>query len=348
MHYPDPLQLVRRTMLNPKGPGAIFRSNRLNLRPTWGKPVPSYRTPEGEVLLIFTNIVAPLSTYLPCLQETAHYSAEALALDITYYPHPTTANQVLYLQSLRGADHQTMLTNQRDRCIQVLMHRLLNNPTYPTVEAALKEAAIRLGIGPATVLKVMQEMEGFEYVPRPATGAARRRDPALPWFSRSDARFAVVQRALLSLRTRKLNQLPMVVDDLATEDPGGYPTRCPVTGMEFDWLDVSSYEAPKVGRLSREVPYGPGNVLLMSAFARRVLEATGRRETLGKFVANRPEVIQSVHRWLALYPTSDPDVHETLNYFAGATAHHTLTDDTTDTPNRTPAKDLSALINEWK
>jgi hypothetical protein len=341
MRYPTAFLFARRIMLNPNGPGAIYRSNKANMKNTWGKPVPSVRTPDGDIVLVFNNYAAPLSVYLPCLHETAHYPPKTPTGQIEFFPPQATAAELYRMEALRGETHQNSLLALRDQCIRELFHKLSKNPAYPYTEDVLGEVSIRIGSSTDVVLRVMKRDEGLEFVPRPAPAVAAKLEKESPWFARDDERYSVVQRALMVIRTSDDPKEPMMIDALATTDSGGYPDLCPVTGLPFEWHDGVSPLAPKVSRRDRAKPYAAGNALLMSAFAKRLLEGKASRDAVEKFIDQQPRAVLPIAAWLKTHPTSDPAVLHLLRIIPFPRGAN---------PNPTPAyhgEEINKLTSGW-
>ena len=329
MHYHDPITLCRQVFLDLSTgrPRALFRRNRTNAKARWGKPVPTLRDDSGPIL-IYDHGVAPICYYgRTLLAASEEHPIDCPVGRINHTPDPGDAETI---DHLRRTAHQSTLRDLRDTVCQQLVHRLLpkigSDPAYRYVEDVLQEVSTRLGLGVEAVTRTMQRLENFTFIPRPTRVAAYKRDATMPWFSRGDWRFGEVQKALAVLRVSRLNKTSFSIDDLAvhngvnadgTETKGGYPSTCPVTGLEFEWginaggqTGVSLY-SPKVGRYDISQPYGPGNVVLMSAWARRLVEGFGSPATLAPLLKSRPELLRRIKDWDDRHPI--PHLHTFLH-----------------------------------
>jgi len=341
MHHPDPSYACRRfalRTLNGK-PRIVFRANPLNRRSLWGKPVPFYLDHHTADLsrpddvtpnptLVHEDLHMPMLAYLKCFEATAHYPDDAPHRLISYQEDADEPSALLreYNPRARGgrfgtADYQERLKDHRNVLACEMVHRFIDlfSEKDPQSAAfnAIKEVASRLGMDPVTLHKVLIDRENFTFQP-PRIKRTRVQKEGGVAFSRSDDfgfMYKELHAAVQILRTSaysKYNkgkptaQTAFSIDDLAVPDaPGGYATRCPVTGLELVWgeSEGASMYSPKVGRRDVTRSYTSGNVLVMSRFARRLIECSGKAESLYKFMRNKMDIAASVRAWLALYPT---------------------------------------------
>lgn len=338
MYHPDPLLLCQHVLFTTDEQGrsaCLFRSNSLNLSALWGKFVPS-SAEGGYPSLVFAQFVVPLEVYLPHLLATQHHPADVPPREILPTPETlhlfTTADPSAALRDYNprnkggrvgNADYQNSLLNLRNRTACALVHKFLSKDM--SAPQAISAAALRLGMSAPLLQRVMHEHEGFTIlkVERPRNS---RRAETLPRLSGSHEyrqMFKEVQRAVQTVRTRKEDELgSFSIHDLHVDgEPGGYPRRCPVTGAEFVWGAPSgaSMFSPKVGRINPQRNYVPGNVLLMSKLAKRVLERTGDLKTLAALLRDGPDLLSGIRDWLSDKP------HHPANDFVAAIRHHIKT-----------------------
>lgn len=320
MYYHDPIHLCRQTFFDADRRRVIYRPNRSNYKYRWLKPVPTVIDPDEGPILIYDHGVAPLRLYLPTLlQASTEHPLNSPTADITHTPAPEHAEALARLRAPQP--EQGPLRNLQDIAVQTLTHRLLKKVGDPhpadgdallSVDDVLREVSHRIGIGIGAVLGILRRLEGFSYTPA-STSTSARTHPANTnsgiAFSRSDSRFMEVQRTLNVLRVSKLPKSPFSIDALAEPNcPGGYPTHCPVLGVELEWgvnvgaqLGVSFF-SPKIGRYDILQSYTGDNVLLMSAWARRFVEGFGSPTTLAPLLQTQPDLIPRIRAWNDRHP----------------------------------------------
>ena len=100
------------------------------------------------------------------------------------------------------------------------------------------------------------------------------------------------------------------VNDLLTSDPGGYPLRCPVTGVELDWTFAGSYYSPKVSKRFTSDSVSSQNVCIMSMVGKRIITGDGSAQTIGRWFNSvrgvEPfyiaKILQKVREWIQQNP----------------------------------------------
>ena len=315
MYYHDPLHLCRQVFFDADRRRVIYRPTRANYKYRWLKPVPTVIDPDEGPILIYDHGAAPLRIYLPTLlQASTAHPLNTPPADITHTPTPADAEAIAHL---RTSPEQGPLRNLQDIAVQTLTHRLLKKVGDPhaaetgapaDVAEVLREVSHRIGISTGAVLGILRRLEGFSYTPAtiPRARAGGYRASA---FDRSDPRYMEVQRTLNVLRVSKLPKTPFPIDALADPNcPGGYPTHCPVLGVELEWgVNVggttgASIFSPKIGRPNPMQPYGDGNALLMSAWARRFVEGHGSPATLAPLLHTQPHLIPRIRAWNDRHP----------------------------------------------
>lgn len=343
MQHPEPLLLCQFVLLttNEAGrPTCVFRANSLNLSLRWGIPVP-VSTENSYPALIFDKYVAPLEVYLPHLLATQHHPADAPPRAILPTPDtlhlfstsdPSAALRDYNPRSRGGTSgsfsYQTSLTSLRDRTACALVMRLLSKGRSGI--EAVSDAALRIGMSAPLLQRVVLEREGLTVMP---TDRPRKtmRGEGLPRLSDSHEyrhMFKEVQNAVQTVRTRKVSDRgSFSIHDLhVTGEPGGYPTRCPVLGVEFAWGEPAgvSLFSPKVGRIDPRGNYTPDNVLLMSRLAKRILEGTADVKKLAALLrsySDAPLLMDNLRQWLA-----DKPLHPANDYIASVRRRMTTPD----------------------
>jgi hypothetical protein len=119
-----------------------------------------------------------------------------------------------------------------------------------------------------------------------------------------------VKTASVSVRNASYKQTGSTghfsINDLADEDcPGGYPTHCPVTGYELEWLMPrgTSHFSPRIGRKDTRAGYVSGNVVLMASIAKRLLDGSTQPVHHANFLAHYPDIMPGVARWIQTHNT---------------------------------------------
>lgn len=331
MLHPDPLYLCRHILLTRLPDGrkqCLFRRNTLNPPAAWDKSVPRL----GESL-IFDKFVAPIAHYLPALEATAHYPSDHRPFDII----PSDAHVLTLADPLRdynprgsggagrlgNAEYQERLRTMRDTLVCNMVHNYMSKNTDDTLkprevaERAIEQVAPRIRLSPATIWKILHKREGFTTAPE---RKPRAKLPEPPPFKLSTAyEYLYKYRRLCDVvqvaRSNDKTLGSFSIHHLAVQGhPGGYPTHCPVSGLELDWGgDSSSMYAPKLAL--RSVLLGrpgtlpvPHDVVLVSKAAKRVLEGTGAAETIARFMADKPEHLLTMRQWLEDNNASDEPI----------------------------------------
>lgn len=334
MQYPDPQIFIRRVFLDRRTgprPVARYRASVLNPMSCWGMPVPTFR-PETEseqpgadpnLFLIFDKYIAPLRQYLNCLLATEHLPTTAdpntLTLDLI---DPDTLRRVESLRSLvgpareggQGAEYQKGLQSCRDKLIAQVFNRKVDKMDWAgtsknAVEKLIKEICIVTCMTPSTVSSALYAV-GVDL-----TRATRmQHEPSK--FSTSyehGLKSKMLKSAIQAFRSAQ----PSVgqggsfrVNDLLTSDPGGYPLRCPVTGVELDWTFAGSYYSPKVSKRFASDPASSQNICIMSMVGKRIITGDGSAQTIGRWFNSVREVepfyvakiLQKVREWIQRHP----------------------------------------------
>lgn len=321
MLHPDPLLLCQHVLFTTDAQGrptCLYRNNSLNLSTLWAHPVPT-SLESGSPTLVFSKYVAPLEVYLPHLLATQHHPADTPARQIT----PTADSLHLFSTSdpsaalrdfnprhrggrLGSTEYQSSLTALRNRTACALVHKFLKKDMSGM--QAISTAALRIGMSAPLLQRVLYEQEGLSLIEinRPRNSRRAEHLPRLSGSHEYRYMFAEIQRAVQTVRTRKEDDLgAFSIHDLCVEgEPGGYPRHCPVTGAEFVWGEPAgaSMFSPKVGRIDPRENYVPGNVLLMSKVAKRVLERTGEVKKIAAFMRENPDMLNQLQEWLGDKP----------------------------------------------
>lgn len=231
-----------------------------------------------------------------------------------------------------SADYQDKLRDLRDRVACKLVHSLMekgvtkplthlvhavppsDERTWISPKQAVGEAAVRIGLSVASLYRILYEREGFTLLSQRVRGS--HRDPTLPKLSTSvDFRqfYKEVHNAIVAVRTQRVarskvgQNIPCTfsMHDLAIpSEPGGYPTVCPVTGLEFEWgvMEGASMCSPKVACIDPMKGYVTGNVMLATKIAKRILDETTSVDTAAAFLSNKPEAIEAMEKWFKDLP----------------------------------------------
>lgn len=318
MRYPDPELLARRCIIqtNKHGePHVVYRSNGLNPRDIWGKPVPYIMGSLGgdpeDVILTFEDYIAPFGPYSPCLQLTSDLPADTPPGDIKFTPHPTA--KVHTLRNIRNvvlhpAEHQQTMTGMRDYSIKKLFKKAVERmglgdfASEEQVQAAVQVVAALMCVSPALVNKVLKipTVPKTDGVPNPRmTG----RQHSFPKSATSEHAYKLkaLKAAVQQCRTNRGGS-SFVLQDLYVEgEPGGFAVRCPVLGVDLAWDEPASYYAPRVGRRDTWTPYVSGNVMVMSMLARKMTEGK-TVVALPILLRNRPILAEMFKEWTAKHP----------------------------------------------
>ena len=314
MHYPTPSLAVRMFALrpSPKGnPRAVFRSNPLIPKSLWGQPVLYWRdkhTPDlsrpdefiPNPTLVYSNQILPMVYYLHCLQATEHYPDDASPYSIEYFPPANCPIPTLQIHS-RGADYQAGLVSVRDAVILEAFEKL---GFSMSVRDMLQTLALRTGVGQSLIRKVLAA-KGYVF-DEPKSVPRSMFDTSAEW----RFKYKILRTAVQSARNMTVTtEGSFHINDLYVEGAqGGYATHCPVTGLELNWDVFDSYRAPRVGRYDLHKGYTPGNVLIMSKYAKRVIERTGDPKTLLPFLNENPEILNTMNEWAQANPTTTDGV----------------------------------------
>lgn len=302
--YPAPALLPRLVYLSPTTPARpLFRPNLLNPRLRWNLPVPTLKT-EGHArsrALVFDKYVVPLTdphgrptVFLDALVATAAIPPDADPFSITYDPPPDT-------DPLAWATHQVtapLPETLAELACHITTPRLLARPSPPDAIAAvedrlaakssrslavLKVAACRIGIPVPTLVNLLNKYQGIRLEDSDVPNNKGKRTPIAYKFARTDPRMQEVKDVVAVFRTAQHRKTPegvsvsgakFKIDDLATPDPGGFPTRCPVTDLSIEWghAEGQSTKSPRIGRYRVHEPHCTGNVLFMTKLGRIISE----------------------------------------------------------------------------
>jgi hypothetical protein len=317
MRYPDPQLLAQRCLilLNKRGePYVAYRSNPLNPTPIWGKPVP-YTTgsvggdPES-VILTFEDYVAPYGPYSPALQLTSDLPANTPPDEIRFTPAPNSKVNTLRSYgeyTSKKSIYQQMMVQMRDSSIERLFHKMLkfSEKMRGTLRAddmplIIDDVATLMCVSPDLVTKVLRA-KGVD-IPKPSVGVfgprTTGRDHRFSTSPTSDHayKFKALKSAVHQCRVNAADSGFVLQDFYAPGKPGGYPTHCPVLGVEMFWDEPASYYAPRVGRLDITVPHVSGNVVLMSMLARKMTEGL-TVSALPQLLKSNPEYVVAFRKW---------------------------------------------------
>jgi hypothetical protein len=320
MSYPDPLLVARMFALRPSSKGnprAVFRSNGLVPKPLWGRPVLYWRdkhTPDlskpdefiPNPTLVYGNYIVPMVYYLQTLQDTAHHPDTTNPQSIIYFPPINNAVQIL--QTSGGKEFRQGLASVRDAVIHDAFEKQIGVGT--SVKGILKEIALHMGVGQGVVRKALAS-KGYQFdetVKNPNRIPRSIFDTSAEW----QFKYKILRKAVQTARnTTTASEGSFHINALYVNgERGGYITHCPVAGLEINWEVYESFSAPRVGRYDLTKGYTNDNVVLMSKFAKRMIERTGDPNTLLPFLKSDPEILSSAQSWIEKYPTAADGVDE--------------------------------------
>lgn len=327
MQYPEPTLFVRRIMLStdPKGkPRAVFRANLLNPRANWGKPVPTLLSvfPTNTVdahgritgyeelpdpVLHFDKYVAPLHAYLPLLLATAHHPLDQSYMKIGYDAAPT--DKVVALRECFNTGVHAALLQSRNRCMAQMFERLQSKGYM--ADDAVTLISTRFEVGDRAVRKTLAEA-GWEILSRVSkpggTTMGPRKGHRLSRATEYRRMFKEIETAARSVRANTPD-CSFSLEDLAVDSaPGGYPTHCPVTGVELEYgvMEGSSMYSPKVCRVDPAQPALTGNVMVVSKLGRGIVEGTMAVERIVRFMRGKADVMRALREWTRAHRVADP------------------------------------------
>jgi hypothetical protein len=318
MQHPDPHLACRRLTVRttPDGrPQVIYRSNALNPRAVWGQPVPAF---SGDAA--FENFIVPLSIYGGVLTAAAHTyppdtPAERIAHNISPHDHAQVAHD--HYKAFGGASTQEALRRARDNIIERMYTRQRDrDPSTLTPDAvryrALKTTASRMCVSEDLVRKVLTE-RGIPVLRAVENTAQRAKGDTTPHkFSKAyehELKWKTLETSVEECRTdanRRGIGHKFVLADLHDEyAPGGYPTHCPATGEEFDWVLRKSFHSPRIARYDRNKPFISGNIVIVSKIGRKLIEGMTVVE-LPAILKTLPEIKDHYEAWREKHPTASP------------------------------------------
>lgn len=315
MRYPEHTLFVRRIALGTTTDGkprALFRSNPLNPRANWGKPVPTLMTigyeEQPDPVLYFDKYAAPLHAYYPLLVATAHHPLDENYMKISYDADPSdrpsrlreTFNTGLHAALLRG----------RDQCILKMFLRLVEKEGY-VANDALRQVSIRFEVGERALRRVLADA-GWEILGRAGKVGGTPMGPrTVHKLSRAYEYHHLRKELETAARAIRANEpgCSFSLEDLAVEGaPGGYPTHCPVTGVELEYgiPRGSSMRSPKVCRINPTEPALTGNVMVASKLGRGIVEGTMAVGRIVGFMRKEDDMLRSVLDWVNNHRVADP------------------------------------------
>lgn len=319
MRYPDPELLAQRVILQhtPAGkPYAAYRHNELNPKTVWGKPIPhciaDYLHGGEAPVLVFDNYIAPLNVYLCALEATRHLPISTLHRQIHFVAAPTERVWTLLDgNTLRGEEHQeAMKSVQRSvvlRTYQKLKDEMVNDP----MDAIVIELANRMCRSRTLVRKILADanihLPTQPKANKQLEGKPHRFSNAYTFKSNFALLTAVVQQCRSSViqrrhKTGSEEPCSFSLADLHDQTAlGGYPLRCPVTGIDLRWDEDMSWFSPRIGRYDPSEYFLSGNVLLMSKLGKRITEGLSVR-SLEAVLQLHPYVSTAFSAWAAEHP----------------------------------------------
>lgn len=314
MRYPEHTLFVRRILLTtgPTGkPRAVFRANPLNPRANWGKSVPYLMTVgyenKPDPVLHFDKYVAPLHAYLPLLEATAHHPLDENYMKIDCQVDPS--DRVTALRSYFDTGIHAAMLQSRNQCIVQTFERL-RSKGYVADDAVLV-VSTRLEIGERVVRDALRQAGWDVHARASKSGGTTMGPRTTRRLSRSyefQKMHKEIETAARSIRANTPD-CSFSLEDLAVDDnPGGYPTHCPVTGVELEYgiTEGASMHSPKVCRIDPAQPALTGNVMVVSKLGRGIVEGTMAVERIVRFMRGRDDALQSVRKWATAHPVADP------------------------------------------
>jgi hypothetical protein len=331
MQHPDPTLLARRVALRvapDKRFHVVYRSNHLNPRASWGLTVPTLHstytadlsnpdeTTYSNPILIFDNYHVPLICYLPALQVTIQHPDDAEPHTINPITgHPgMQVTEVLEIEAIRsmqgptragkgGTAYQDSLLRDRNRLIADMFTKRCAKGL--TTHQAVASICKRMLIGPSTVTVAMAE-EGYTFDPPKARSK--------PKFSTSyDHHYknTRLKKMVMMFRTNigpvhKVGSFE--INDLLTSGPGGYPTHCPVTGVELDWGVDSSIRSVRIIKINPTEKVSGKNVLIASHIGRYLLSDTRSPKSIAYMLRSVPDaddILRNTKNWIDLHPGNE-------------------------------------------
>lgn len=327
MRYPEHSLFVRRIALSttPTGkPCAVFRANELNPRANWGLPVPflmstyvenpldAHGSATGyeerpDPVLYFDKYAAPLHAYLPLLQATAHHPIDENYMKIGYDPDPN--DRPSRLREISDVGLHAALVSGRNRCMVKMFLRLVEKEDYVAADA-VKLVGTRFEVGERVVRRALADA-GYELLSRDGrngTTLGPRREHRL---SRAYEYHYMHKELEVAARTIRANTpgCSFSLEDLAVDTaPGGYPTHCPVTGLELEYGVTSgaSMHSPKVCRVNPMLPAVSSNMMVVSKLGRGIVEGTMAVDTIVAFMRHKDDTLQAVRNWTREHRVAKP------------------------------------------
>lgn len=333
MRYPEHTLFVRRIILgtnNAGKPCALFRANPLNPRANWGMPVPFLMSTYVEnpldangsatgyeelpdPVLYFDKYAAPLHAYLPLLQATAHYPIDHNYMKIGYEASPMDRPSRLR-ETFDTGMHAALLSG-RNKCMVKMFERLAAKDYM--ADDVLGILHTRFEVSERVVRRVLAEA-GWEMLPKTnkdgGTTMGPRAEHKLSRAYEYKHLFKELETVARSVRANVPGS-SFSMEDLAVDTaPGGYPTHCPVTGLELEYgvSRGNSMRSPKVCRVRPDGPVLAGNVMVTSRLGRGVVEGTMDVERMVMYMRDRPEVQEDVRRWTTTHRVVNNGKIETL------------------------------------
>lgn len=313
--FPPP-EFVRRTMLY--GDTVAFRANHLNPPAIWGKEVPRSKEWFG-----FGLHLAPIESYLPCLEETQHLPIDTPPADINYYPAPGSKAMCYWDGTIR-ATAKDLKSSQEVVALKTYTHIREQHPEMD-IDDVLSDLTARMQI-PRTSVRHLLKSQGVALPTSEVAGNIA--DSKLHKFDRNMEYHymllgKVVQQCRSAANNAKIASTFTLTDIAVSDAPGGYPLRCPVLGVKLDWglNNHRSWYSPRVGRYDPAQPFIQGNVLLMSHLAKKLLEGKKFHTTVLELeVAANPDMPTALTAWSKQHPVPDTDAVTNFMRLADARA----------------------------
>jgi hypothetical protein len=331
MQHPDPTLLARRVALRvapDKRFHVVYRSNPLNPRSVWGLPVPTLHstytsdlsnpdaTTHSNPILLFENYHTPLICYLPVLQVTIQHPDDAEPHTINPLTgHPALqTSEVMDIEAMRsmqgstragrgGSVYQESLLRDRNRLISDMFTKRCAKGR--TTQQAVASICKRMLVGPNTVTVALAQ-EGYTFDPPKVRGKIKFSDSYDYHYKNVRLKKMVLMFRTNNGPVHKVGSFEL--NDLFTAGPGGYPTHCPVTGVELDWSVDSSIRSIRIIKINQTEKISGNNVLIASHIGRYLLSDTRSPKALAHLlrgVSDAADILRSAKEWIDTHPGND-------------------------------------------
>jgi hypothetical protein len=245
------------------------------------KPLPRHVLPDGaDVLLFWQDNVIEWSAYAPFFAYVVD-SPEVLldpSLPVPLPPHLRAAEMALQHHPMTPAIrvfYQRCRDTAMRRLFSTFMERPGRNPSR-----AQDEVAQRFGVDVRVVRTVLRKVKGTVTTELTAVRKQFKDDP----------RYAVLMKEISNTRSRLCmagkaegegkgegeGKAKFNICDILPHYNGSaeryIPQTCPVLGVQLNYTVHKSHHAPRIARKDVTKPYEPGNVLIVSALAYRMIQ----------------------------------------------------------------------------